>query len=284
MFDILAIRREWLGRSHHLKLVLGGVLTVVGLFGLPSHSQATFTVDLTFANAKDDTNANGTGALFFQQAPQSTGTGFIDPFLRLQANKTESGYNTDGTLEFDTKASPHTHSLALSVLDVINIGGTNYYKFALDINQSIDPASGKGLLAMTDLKIFLGDAPDLTGYSNGFGSHSSLVYDLDGGANGDGTVYMAAGLTHGSGSGDANVYIPVSFFQGKPANQTWVYLYSAFGIKDTQYESTDGFEEWWTQSNVLQPVPAPPAAILFGLGFAGVGLAGLRRRLWAKAA
>ena len=45
-------------------------------------------------------------ALFFASDQQAAGTGFIDPFLRVQASPTEQGYNTDGGFPFDDK-NPH---------------------------------------------------------------------------------------------------------------------------------------------------------------------------------
>src|SRR5262245_40265485 len=53
------------------------------------------------------------GVLFYQANPQSTGTGVIDPFVRIQRTGTERGYNTDARpVEFDTKdANQWTHSL-----------------------------------------------------------------------------------------------------------------------------------------------------------------------------
>src|SRR5690349_14227121 len=56
-------------------------------------------------------NASGTanGALFFATDQQPAGTGFIDPFLRVQGNGSggsQQGYNTDGGFPFDDK-NPH---------------------------------------------------------------------------------------------------------------------------------------------------------------------------------
>src|SRR4029077_13727326 len=96
-------------------------------------AQAT-VVDLTTSlSASGDIN----GALFFASDQQPAGTGFIDPFLRVQASPTEQGYNTDGGFPFDDK-NPHNfqHSLLLSSLAEFNMNGTEYFKFMLDANQS----------------------------------------------------------------------------------------------------------------------------------------------------
>src|SRR5262245_28840026 len=57
---------------------------------------------------------------FVQTDPQPTGTGVIDPFVRLQKNGSERGFNTDhsplnGELG-DIKAGAWTHSLQVSDL------------------------------------------------------------------------------------------------------------------------------------------------------------------------
>src|SRR5262245_61640470 len=65
------------------------------------------------------------GAICSSILPQPTGTGYIDPFLRLQQNGSEKGYNTSadyipgGGLDFQTgynQKDPlnYTHDLLLS--------------------------------------------------------------------------------------------------------------------------------------------------------------------------
>src|SRR2546421_5082715 len=90
-------------------------------------------------------------ALFFASDQQPAGTGFIDPFLRVQASPTEQGYNTDGGFPFDDK-NPHNfqHSLLLSSLSTFTLNGTAYFKFMLDANQA-----GPGhTFTLTQLQIF----------------------------------------------------------------------------------------------------------------------------------
>ena len=68
-------------------------------------------VDLTTAGSSGAIN----GAQFYQySADIPTGTGVFGPFLRVQQNGTESGYNTDGALQFDTKPGAWTHAIQLS--------------------------------------------------------------------------------------------------------------------------------------------------------------------------
>jgi len=74
----------------------------------------------------------------FQQLNQDTsaGTGVFNSFVRIQATGIEQGYNTDGTVEFETKAGTWTHSLMLSAVPTLQLGSTVYREFCLDINQN----------------------------------------------------------------------------------------------------------------------------------------------------
>jgi len=71
--------------------------------------------------------------------PGQAGTGNYDTFLRIQNNGTEQGFNTDGAVQFDTKASLHTHSLLLSALATVKVNGIDYYEIRLDINEAKGP-------------------------------------------------------------------------------------------------------------------------------------------------
>ena len=84
------------------------VLGVVGLLLIPLAAWAV--LDLTGGGSGD---INGARFEYFNP-DSATGTGRYNSFLRLQADPEESGYNTDGTVEFDTKDDVHTHSVLLS--------------------------------------------------------------------------------------------------------------------------------------------------------------------------
>ncbi|KPK85748.1 MAG: hypothetical protein AMJ81_02975 [Phycisphaerae bacterium SM23_33] len=186
-------------------------------------------LDLTSPGSYGEIN----GAFFRQVDPKSTGTGRIDTFVRMQADGTERGYNTDGVVEFDTKDDEHTHALHLSQVPRINIDGRWYREFFLDINESKSGA----LVSLEALQIFLAPAGDLTGYPD-FGGLAELIYDLDAGPQGDAWLKLDASLNSGSGSGDVTVYIPEALFTTADA---YVYFYSEFG---QHIPSESGFEEW----------------------------------------
>src|SRR5687768_903451 len=152
--------------SRRERFAIGGLLAI---FALQANADM---IDLTTAGASDSIN----GATFEQVAPQSTGTGVFSAFVRVQHNGTESGYNTDGDLEFDTKAGSHTHSLLLADVPIVNIGGTDYREFLLDINEPT--GQEREFLSLDELMIHLEASGDLTGYPSNF---SSPIYDLDAG-------------------------------------------------------------------------------------------------------
>src|SRR6266550_4570818 len=113
-------------------------------------AKAESTLDLATTSPQ---NA-GNGALFYSTDLQPTGTGVIQPFVRIQAKPTEEGYNTDGVIEFDTKDNPGnwTHSITLSQVPVVTIGGIAYREFLLDINEST--SQNNRFLSMNELELY----------------------------------------------------------------------------------------------------------------------------------
>ena len=192
------------------------------------------TLDLTARGSAGEVNA----ALFRQSDAQPTGTGLISAFVRIQGTGVESGYNTDARpLQFQEKLSPKfTRSLRLSDVPVSVVNGVGYRQFLLDINQT----SASPLLSLDEMKVFLGDKGDVTGYNpvSGRLADRDPVYDLD--AGGDNAVLMNYSLNHGSGSGDLTVSIPDALF-GAAVGDPFVTLYSSFG---KTAGGNGGFEEW----------------------------------------
>lgn len=197
-------------------------------------------VDLTYRGAEGAAN----GALFRQTDAQPTGSGVIHSFLRIHGTGVEQGHNTDARpLLLDENKSPtFTRSLRLDEVPVVWVNGRAYREFLLDINQK----SSSPLLSLDELRLYIGDRPDLSGYNAAAGTLAGLAptYDLD--AAGDVTVQMDYRLNPGSGGGDVTVLIPNATFAGSGG---YVYLYSKFG--DT-WGGNAGFEEWAVRADAQQ--------------------------------
>ena len=199
----------------------------------------------------------------------------IDSFVRIHNNGTVEGYNTDGRpIEFDENTTHiFNHSLLISAIPTVSIGGTPYRQFMLDINEK---GSDTGrYISLDKLEIYLLSTGDRTDYST-FGMDSltdpdKLVYTMDPGGP-DNWIKLDYKLNGGSGSGDMFAYIPDSLFTGP--NQ-YVYLYSRFGDNIT---SDAGFEEWavLTQESA---VPEPSGLLALLIGTVGLGGFVFRRRI-----
>jgi uncharacterized repeat protein (TIGR01451 family) len=191
---------------------------------------------LTLATATSSGSLNG--ALFHEFDPSnSTGTGLINSFVRIQASGTERGYNTLGTSEFDTTSG--SQAIQISDVPLVTIDNVNYREFFLDANES----NGTSLISLQQLQVFLGSTGNLTGYPT-FGGQATQIFDLDVGPDGDSRVDIDTSLFSGSGQGDLLVFIPDSAFTG---GGQFVYLYSAFGAINEPvdgFSSDGGFEEW----------------------------------------
>lgn len=239
------------------------VVSALGLVLLAGTASAT-RVDLTTAPSSGSLDGSTGGiANFVWVDNQTTGTGVIEPFVRLQQNGTEQGYNTSGSLanQPDVKAGTWTHDLKLGAVPIVN----GYYQFLLDINQN---KGGDGeLLSLEDVHVYTSDNGGAT-----TGDHTQL---------GDLKWAMAAGddvklnfvLNPGSGAGDMFMYIPVADLGNDP--NKFVYLYSHFG---TSFATNDGFEEW----AVFGPNTAVPLPTAAGMGILGLAGAAFARRRWNR--
>jgi len=254
------------GRTREIKMTktdfkrsLGATAAAGAFFAITSVQAAM--VDLVYG---DSGTING--AQFDWTAAQPTGTGNIQPFLRVQADSVEQGYNTSGSwVPFDGKAGPWTHDISFADLQAttVMIGNTSYFKLLLDINQTLNSP----LLSLDQLRFYTSPMGSQT--TTNISSLGTLRYSFSPGD----AVYLDDSRNRGgSGKGDMFAYIPTSVFAGTSSSD-FVYLYSHFG---NTHATNDGFEEW---SQVVAPVPEFSTFFpVIGLVAAVVSSYELRRR------
>jgi hypothetical protein len=196
------------------------------------------------------------GAVIFGDVTKGTGSGNFQSFLRIQAQGTEQGFNTDGSSSSnpvldDLPGSPFIHSIKLSDLGLVaDANGNQYYEFSLDLAQLGQP----GLLSLDQLKIYQAGTGDLTSLS----SLTPQFTLFDSAQNPRGWLELQ-NIGAGNGQSDYVFLIPKTAFNSDP----YVYLYSEFGGKTANggdFRANSSFEEWAYLSNAPPP-PQPPTAV-----------------------
>jgi hypothetical protein len=219
---------------------------------------------------------NASGGIVRQSDAQPTGTGVIKSFVRVQGSAkgggSEQGYNTTARpLQFDENKSPQfTRALTVGEVPVVTVDGVNYREFLLDVNQKASSSK----ISVDEVRVFLGDRPDLTGYDPAAQTLAgkSAVFDMD--AGGDRSVVVDARFNSGSGSGDMTLLVPDSAFAGSAVG-TYVYVYSKMGAT-AGADANGGFEEWAVRTG--NPPVAPPSGTgsLSGFVYADANANGVR--------
>src|SRR5438270_12848452 len=127
-----------------------------------SHAEAT-TIDLTTAGVSGTLN----GAIYTQGSAVS-GTGVFPSFVQIQPQTgnttTEEAYNTTvNNVLNNGPADPHNHEVRLSAVPIVNVSGTNYYSFLLDINESSGQGhAGEQFLSLDRIQLYTSTAANLS--------------------------------------------------------------------------------------------------------------------------
>ena len=267
------------------RILIGGWLSV---FAAAATASAT-TIDLTTGGSGNGTGALGGNFLASWVDEKSTGSGTIDPFLRLQNGGNEQGYNTSIGTPLDDKSGAFTRPLTLSEIPIVNLGGVDYRQFLLDINE------GRGgddeLLSLNQIQIF--QSNDDQSHSSlsaatlasqaviGFAAPANEIFRMNN-ANGSLEIRLNYALNSGSGAGDMFFYVPDADFDPAFSN---VILYSQFGVPSGFASSTAGFEEWSVFKPQVDPtpfsaqaVPEPASLLLLGTGLCLIARRARRRK------
>jgi hypothetical protein len=200
-------------------------------------ASATIILDLTTEDAEGTIN----GAIYRQTDSQPTGTGFIDSFVQIQPQgneETSEAYNTTVNNVLDNGMTNNfNHSIFVGDVPVVDIGGTLYREFLLDVNEN--RGQGNEFISLDEVQIFIGGTANsnVDTFTMGVLDHDgTLVYRMDEGM--DNWVALDFSLGSGSGSGDMFLYVLDSLFDPF-ADDDVVTLYSAFGqqgeVEDNEF-------------------------------------------------
>jgi uncharacterized repeat protein (TIGR01451 family) len=233
--------------------VAAGLLAAVALATLVSD---TGTYDITVADKNHSagpltlTPSGGSVEYIGSSANnQASGTGLFDPFVRLQGSPTEKGYNTDGTVQFDTKTGTWTHAIKVNAIPIVDCDGTGSgtatcWEIFNDINES----NTAKRISLNVVEVWFTTSATLTGYVDptGFPAASGATKEYEFNGN-----ILINDVNQGSGRGDLRYLIPTAGHTWTSA--TYFVLYSKWGTTPASqtanngtgpWTSDGGFEEW----------------------------------------
>jgi hypothetical protein len=253
-------------------LVLVGALVVAAIMAATGQALVSDsgTVDVQVPNKTqsvvDATTAQGAFVSYFGDSDSTfgaSGTGLFDPFVRIQGSPTEQGYNTNGTVEFNTKVGNWTHAIKVSQIPQRPCPQSNPTLRCFELFNDINEGNNAKHISLNTVQVFYTDNPNLTGYAS-FSSSPPAGTTKEYEFNGDIEIND---VNQGSGRGDLRYDIPITGLNGvplppncnygNPLCNTYFLLYSKWGTTSATYNSDGGFEEWKVK---IYPVPVTTSA------------------------
>ena len=185
--------------------------------------------DITVAGSFVEIN----GAIFTDAVNAGSGTGGYNTFLAIRdqtggevpQNFYEAGFNSNDTNplnETNDEIDPSkTHTVRLSDLVVVTVGGVQYYEFRVDLNENNDAIATQISLDRFEIYTSSSGTIETTDGAGGLFAQN-LAYNMD--AGGDVSVLLDEANSTGSGTDDYAVLVPVTNFAGLDPATTYIYL------------------------------------------------------------
>lgn len=253
------------------KLIWAATVAVAAVWTSQQTANAT-QYDLVNNSSQTVGGINGNDAIFEKAFNRPTGTGVFDPFLRVQENNEEKGFNTsniDNPPNWDAKNGIWTHDLLFGSLQSVNKGGIDYYQFMLDLGEP--SGNGKENILLKTFNLYTSGVASRTQGNNPVTGINDNPDNLgtEHFAFSAGNSIMFVDESSGNGQSDVAIYIPTSAFVNPAA---YLYLYVEFGLSDNNVDgNSDGtFEEFAARTSTVPD--GGTTLMLFGCALSCLGV------------
>lgn len=259
------------------KTLLPKVGIILGRFGFIATCEVIFLITtgvyeasatrISLINSSQSTCIQGKDACIKKISKDTlTKDDEVYTFLRIESLpgiSTSEGYNIDGSLvkSQNPENQQLSHSLKLSDVPIVNIGGKDYREFILEISEPGKTKANSDLtkIVLEKLQIFLGNAPNLANYPT-FNGKAGKIFELDQHS------VLLQDINPDRGGHDYFVYISNIFFtDSNKGAKKYIYLFSKFS--DAEGRDVEWAVRKLDQAGLLPIIPA-------GAGGSGGGILG----------